>query len=757
MAQENQEIDIRAWVIRILKNWYWFAISCAIVGVIGVCSYLSTTKKFMVDAEVVLQQSDAKMVLPQAELMSMLGVGGGSPVADEILVMSSRDLITQVVTDLDLQTEYRKKDGLRWVGQYPGRDLSVVYPVAFLDTTQRTVEMSIKVRKNDYLVYVKYGRFNTSKHKVKDLTVPFETCATTLSFNVHKTDGFEEGDCYRIITTPLLSSVKAYRNAIQVSKTKKEANVISFSTQTDMPSRACNFIRRQIELYNEWSVSDKNLMANNTAIFLDERLALMEQELIEAEQKEVEYKERYGIVSLEEEVGLYVQENVESRKQLTEVETQLNLVQFVAEFVADEKNKDQLIPANLGITDPALVALVAEYNKLMLDKMRIERTATIGNPILIQMTEQLSLLRSNVLATILNVRETLTITKSDLEARLQVAEVWRDDAPIQLKQYRELVRMKLLKERLYLFLYQKREENSLSLVAAIPPAKLIAVPQLDPYPLSPNWKYYALVCLFLGMAFPMGIMVLREMLNTRVTDTPKDLENKLKVALAGVLVNDKKGDIVVVRDGEVSMASEFVRTLRTNLRFMQPVDVKSPVVLVTSSVNGEGKSYVATNLAVSMALLGKKVALVGLDLRKPTLATYLNLPSQGCLTNYLSDKAYALEDVVVASSVKNLDVLPAGAVPPNPSELLQSDRLAVLFAELRERYDYIVVDSAPIALVSDTFLLSGMADMTVCVVRANHTTFDMVDFINKTQEQERLPKMVAVLNGVDANKVGYGY
>ena len=182
MAQENQEIDIRAWVIRILKNWYWFAISCAIVGVIGVCSYLSTTKKFMVDAEVILQQSDAKMVLPQAELMSMLGVGGGSPVADEILVMSSRDLITQVVTDLDLQTEYRKKDGLRWVGQYPGRDLSVVYPVAFLDTTQRTVEMSIKVRKNDYLVCVRYGRFNTSKHKVKDLTVPFETCATTLSF-----------------------------------------------------------------------------------------------------------------------------------------------------------------------------------------------------------------------------------------------------------------------------------------------------------------------------------------------------------------------------------------------------------------------------------------------------------------------------------------------------------------------------------------------------------------------------------------------
>ena len=250
-------------------------------------------------------------------------------------------------------------------------------------------------------------------------------------------------------------------------------------------------------------------------------------------------------------------------------------------------------------------------------------------------------------------------------------------------------------------------------------------------------------------------MILRDMLNNRITDNLKDLTKKLNVSLAGVLANDPQSDILAVRDGENTLAAELFRTLRTNIRFMQPKDVKCPVVLVTSSMNGEGKSYVATNLAVSMALLGKKVALVGMDLRQPMLATYLNLPSQGCLTNYLSDKAYTLEDVTVASTITNLDVLPAGIVPSNPSELLQSDRVVELFAELRQRYDYVVLDSASMAMVSDTFLLSSVADLTLCVVRANHTTFDMVDFVNKVQE--RMPNMVAVLNGVDAKRVDYAY
>ena len=756
MAQEIQEIDIRLWITRILKNWYWFVICSVIMGGFGVLHYFSTTYKFTVDSEIILRETDATSMLPQADLMNMLGFGGGKAIADEMLVLNSRDLMQKVIDEMGLQTEYRKRVGRKWCGQYPGRDLSVVYPTNFMDTMLRVAKISIKVRKNDYLVRVNYGRFVNSKHEVKDLTVPFETCATTLCFNIHNLEKMQVGDCYRIVTYPRLPLVNDYCGRFKVSKKQKDANVISISTVTDMPSHGRDVIQKLIDLYNAESVIDKTMMAKNTEAFLNERLFLMEEELAEAEQNEVLYQELHDIVDIEEEAGLFLQENAEYRKKLTEIETQLNLVQFVLDFVADDKHSNQLIPANLGITDPALIMLITEYNELMLRKMRVERSASGDNPVLNQMHSQLSLMRENVVATMISVRETLMIAKNDLEKLFYVADSWRDDVPAQIKQYREVVRMKLMKEKLYLFLYQKREENALSLVAAVPPAKMVAVPQMNPIPLSPKWKYYALICLFLGIGFPLGIMILGNMFNNRISMNSKDLEKNLKVKLAGVIANNK-GESVVIREGENSVAAEKFRTLRTNIRLAQPTGLKCPVILVTSSVNEEGKSHVATNLAISMAMLGKKVALLEMDFRKPILAKYLNLSSQGYLTDYLSDGACTLEKVIVTSSIKNLDVLPAGIVPSNPSELLQSERSESLFAELRERYDYVIVDSTPVSVVGDTFLLGGMADMTVYVVRANYTTFEMIDSINRIYEQERLPNMLAVLNGVNAKELDCGF
>jgi capsular exopolysaccharide synthesis family protein len=280
---------------------------------------------------------------------------------------------------------------------------------------------------------------------------------------------------------------------------------------------------------------------------------------------------------------------------------------------------------------------------------------------------------------------------------------------------------------------------------------------MNPNPVSPRLLFYAFGCLFFGLGIPFGIMLIYDLMNNRVSSDTKEFERKLKIPFAGVLVKNHRGEHIAVRENENSVSSELFRTLRTNLRFMQPTDIECPVVLVTSSINGEGKSYVATNLAISVALLGKRVALVGLDIRKPMLATYLNLPSQGCLTSYLADSAYALEDAILPSNVKNLDIIPAGIIPPNPSELLLSDRLGELFAELRKKYDFVIVDSAPVAMVSDTYQLARVCDMTVYVSRANYTTFELVDFINQTNEQQRLPKMVAVLNGADAKSIGYGY
>jgi capsular exopolysaccharide synthesis family protein len=756
MAQENQEIDIRAWVLRILKNWYWFVLSCLLMSGLGVLYYYSTTFKFRVDASIKIRTQEEKSFL-QREMMDMVGMGSGKNVEDEIEMLTSRDILFQVINDLDLQTEYRKKKDLRWVGQYPSRDFTVVYPPTYLDTLSKSVRIQLKVRENDYLVKVKYGRWDRSRHKVTDLTQPIHTCAGTISFEQNPKALIENGNKYKMLTLPRLPLTSIYKNTIEAQTVEKESNIISISMTTDIPARALAVITRDIELYNMDAVVDKNIMASNTAHFIEERLRLIEQELITAEKGVTQYKEKHDIVMFSEDAEIVMQENLEYRKRIAEIETQLSLVQFVSDFVADDTQKNSLIPSNLGISNESLVGLITQYNALLFKKMRIQRTAAAENPIVAQLDMQLGLVRDNIKVSVDNLRKTLLVKKNSLNDRYSITDSQRSSIPAQEREIRELVRNKNLKEQLYLHLYKQREDNALTLASTVIPAKMIATPQVYPDPVKPRMKLILLVCLFFGVCIPFGIMVIYDIMNNRISDDHKELEKKLKIPFAGMLVRNHRGEHVAVREGENSVSAELFRSLRTNIRFMQPVTEKCPVMLVTSSVNGEGKSYVATNLAISLALLGKKVALVGLDIRKPMLATYLNLPSQGCLTSYLSDDAYSLEDTIVPSNITNLDILPAGIIPPNPSELLQSERLDMLFAELRKQYDYVLIDSAPVALVSDTFLLNRVADMTVYVTRANYTTYELIDFLNQTHEQQRLSKMVAVLNGVDAKEVGYGY
>lgn len=756
MAQETQEIDIRMWCIRILKNWYWILLSCILFGAWGIYTYLSTTPRHTVDAKIMIRTSDSDSPLPQMEMLAMMGMGGMKQVEDEVAILTSRDILTQVVRDLDLQNEYRKKRKLRWEGQYPSHDLVMVYPETFLDTIKRTVRLEMKVRKNDYLVKVRYGqRWNFSRHKVKDVTVPFETCAGKIAVNFNKP--LEKGDKYRVVTMPMLPAVDKYTQTIAASPLKKESNVIVISTSTDMPQRAIDFINKEIDFYNLDAVVDKNIMASNTAAFIEERLRLIEDELAVAESNLEQYKERNGIVDLITEAELYLHEGSEYKKQAVEIETQLNLVKYIGEYVSDETNKNSLIPANLGIEDPALIALVTEYNQLLLNRMRVQRTATTNNPVLSQMDLQLAVLRENIISSISSISNTLSIAKENIDKQFGKIESMRYGLPSQERQFVEVVRTKELKEQLYLFLYEKREENALTLASTVMPAKVIATPQMNPTPSAPNLKMIAMICLILGVCFPIGIIYLYHFFNNKISDDSKDLERRIKVPFGGVLVQNHHGEHVAVREGVNSASAELFRLLRTNIHFMLPPNTSNPVILVTSNINGEGKSYVATNMAMSLALLGKKVALVGLDIRKPMLAQYLNLPSQGLLTSYLSDSDYTLEDVTIPSGTPGLDILPAGIVPPNPNELLMGERLDQLFAELRQRYDYIVVDSAPVALISDTFQLNRVADMTVYVCRARYTTFDLIDFLNNVHEQKRLPNIVTVLNGVNASKAGYGY
>lgn len=761
--QENNQIDIRAWLLRILRNWYWFLLSGVVFGALGVMQYLSSPNKFEVKSEIMLRGGDDGSAFIKTEMLDLLGMKGAKVVDDEIATLTSRDAISRVINDLNLQVEYQKKTPLRWVSQYPKGDVVILCSPEYLDTMALTCKIDIKARRKDYVVKVEKGARLRSKHIVTDLNEPFETCMGELQLKVLNPEEVQPGFRYKITVYSRSVAVSLYKLRINVAAIKKDSKVIAISSTTDTPRRVKEYMQKLIEYYNADAVADKNLIAQNTAAFIEERLRVLENELREAEESAVKYLEKYNLVDPDFESRLFLEEDIEYTRQLADVETQIKMIDYLCEFMDSKANEDDLLPAMFTITtyqseqdeskvakanlaSLSLISAIDDYNALIMKKMRLTGSSAETD----QINAELAILRANIKTTVKNVREALVIAKQDLDKYFVEADARRKHMPDHIRNYDKLDREKDLKEDLYLYMCEEYEENAMLLASNILPIKIITTPQTNPLRVSPSYMTI-LVFLVIGLLLPLGAMVIFDMLNNRVLSI-KDLETRTKMPLVGSLVKVANGEIVM-RDGANSMAAELFRTLRTNIRFMLPAKEQCAVLLVTSSIDNEGKSYVASNLAMSMTMLGKKVALVGLDVRKPTLAKDLNLPSQGCLTKYLSDDTYTLDDIIVPTSIPNLDALPAGVVPPNPSELLQSERLDVLFEELRKRYDYVVVDTAPLAMVSDTYLLNRVADMTLCVVRAGHTTFDLLRIINQAYDQQRLPKMAAVLNSVDAKKL----
>lgn len=759
-ANQANEIDVRELVLRYLKKWYWFLISCAVCIGLVVLYILTTTPSFEVSSSFAIRQNEEKSSSIESNVMQMMGIGANKMVSDELEVYTSRTFYEQAIHDLDLQTEYRKKDKMRWVGQYPNHDVTVIYPPLFCDTMRGTVVMDLVKLEKGYKLTVKtkVGQHRyKSKHAPYSLNEPIETCIGSIEIIENKP--LKVGDKIHITTTPVPVLIDQYKKNITAKQVKKESNVIRVTTVTDMPQRAISIINRLTELYNFDAVIDKNTMANNAKEFITERLDVIAQELDSAEIAVQQYKKNNSITSLSDEAKLYLESADQYQKQLVGIETQLNLTAYMRDFLSNEDNLHKLIPTNLGVSDEGLVNLIGSYNSLILRQMRMQRSATENNPVLTQLDEQIEAMRANLIASIGSVRDALVIRKNDLLRQQSQFSTRIQDVPEQERAYIALRRQQEITQSVYIFLFKKQEENALTLASTVMPAKVIDRPRAASTKAAPRTKLLLLFALLMGCCIPVGIIELCRMFDNKIR-TRKEYQNLIKAPFIGQLaVNPSKNPIAVTADADSTIA-ELFRLLRGNIRFMQQNKTTEggEVILVTSSVNGEGKSFVAINTALSFALLGKKVALVGLDIRKPMLAHYCNLSDKGCLTSYLASSDYRIEDTIQKSSLNdNLDILPAGIVPPNPNELLQNSRLDDLFAYLRSNYDYVIIDSAPVAMVSDTFLLARVADMTLYVSRADYTPKDMPEFINSVYDEKRLPNMACVLNGVKTATAGYGY
>lgn len=749
---KSNEIDLRKVARVTLDHWWWFVVSVVVFMGLGTAYYLRKSPKWTTDASIMLRQKDAATGM---EAFSMLGLTGNQAAEDEVVVLSSRGLLYQAIDALDLWEAHAKRCGLRWEGEFRNPAFTVDYLALTEDAQKESFVVTVKPQKEGFKVKTKRGFFHRSSVKVPDLNSPIETEVGTIL--IHAQRELSADTTYRLVHQRRELVVAGYLRNVHVAQHKKESNVITLSTSSPMPERDKALLYQIIEQYNLNAVVDKNMIATNTANFIEERLSIITAELSEAEDAVAEYKEQNNIADINTQASLFLQASSAEQRALAEIETQLSLVEYIDEFLRDDSKRENLIPSNIGVTDASLMSGLSEYNSLQLQRMRVLRTATPENPVIEQMNAQLESIRQNIVATIGSVRESLLIRKRNLLAQDSKYNRQIQDAPEQQREYVRVVRQQQIKERLYLYLYEKREENALMLAATSMPAKILDMPQRDVKSKKPQLSKLLMLCFILGILFPAGLLYVYRLFNDKIDDA-KEFERRVKAPLLGQLVQNSRNAHIAIREGESTVSAELFRLIRTNLRFVLPSDVKSPVVLVTSSINGDGKSYVASNTALSLALLGKKVALVGLDIRKPMLATYFNLNTKGHLTDYLAEPEVELDDIIVPSGENaNLDLIPCGTIPPNPSELLQTERLDNLFVELRKRYDYIIVDTAPVALVSDTYLLDRVADMTIYVCRYKYTPTEMIDYINQIVEQKRMHNVACVLNGVKGLRAGYGY
>jgi capsular exopolysaccharide synthesis family protein len=748
-------IDLKEIAIKYLKNWRWFMLSAGICLVIAVFLILSSNTMFTVGSTVLLRDDNNKELFSELAIVQSFGLESvQKDVEDELHILSSKALMSSVIRDLDLCTEYYVKSRFKYTDIYPVVPIALTVISYPADMPQQVLTINIRKQADEYLLKVEYGILK-QKYTVADLSKPFKTIAGTLKLT--PTKDFKEENTYRIKSYPIITLTDMFSKSYAVSTVNKKSNAVKISTVTSNPVKAQAIINKLVELYNLDAVIDKNIIASNTKDFVEKRLELLKNELLDVEISVETYKKQNNMTDLTTQAEMFMRTTGEYNKELSKIETQLNLIEYIDKHVKDAENKYSLIPANLGIQDGPLQSLIQSYNEALLQRLKVNRTSNDKNPLISQLEEQISALRGSITTSLSSVKDGLRISRRDLKQKESQFTGKIKDIPTQEREYIDIKRQQEIKNNLYIFLLQKREENALALASSIPSAKTLDKAFVEPKPVSPNKIMIMFIALIIGLIIPIAVIYVVDLFDQTIKNK-KELQRLTKVPFVGSISKVKDNEKVVVGEGKTTPIAEMFRLIRTNLQFMLS-NKASHVILITSAGSGEGKSFTALNLALSFALTNKKVLLMGLDIRMPMLADYLNIQEKNGITHYLSNDAMTIEEVTIKTNLhKNLHVVLSGPVPPNPTELLMSYRLDEMLETLRESYDYIILDSAPLGIVSDTYLLNRLSDNVLFVCRQDYTPREATELINEVYQKGNLNGMGLIFNGVDKEKAyGYGY
>ena len=764
--QSEEQVNIQELLFRYLIHWPWFVISI-IICIACAWGYLRlTTPIYNISATVLIKdekKGGGASMSSDLEKMGLEGfVSSSSNVDNEIEVLRSKSLAREVVNNLGLFVTYMDED------EFPSKELYHTSPVLVSLTHQEADKLPGRMEINMILqptgalgVQITVGEKEYRKQFDK-LPAVFPTDEGTVAFFANNDtlsavcpeNITKERHITAFINRPF-SVLKEYVNSLSIAPTSKTTSVVVISLENTNTRRGRDYINKLLEMYNINANNDKNEVAQKTAEFIDERIGIISKELGSTEQDLENFKRSAGITDLSSEAQIALTGNAEYEKKRVENQTQINLVKDLQRYM--KGNEYEVLPSNIGLQDAASAGAIDRYNQMLVERKRLLRTSTENNPTIINLDTSIRAMRTNVQATLDATLKGLQITKEDLAREASRYSRRINDAPTQERQFVSIARQQEIKSGLYLMLLQKREENAITLAATANNAKIIDEALADDNPISPKKTIVYLAALVLGVGLPVGVIYLIGLTKFKI-EGRADVEKLTSLPVVGdIPLADEKTGSIAVFENQNNLMSETFRNVRTNLQFM--LENGKNVILVTSTISGEGKSFISANLAISLSLLGKKVVIVGLDIRKPGLNKVFNIPKkEHGITQYLTNTTANLMDFVQPSDInKNLFILPGGTVPPNPTELLARGGLEKAIETLKANFDYVILDTAPVGMVTDTLLIGRVADLSVYVCRADYTHKAEFTLINELAENNKLPNLCIAVNGLDLNSRKYGY